>query len=202
MPKPRKQNIRKPEKRFFILCEGAKTEPLYFKELIKQISCPGNKVEIVLVDSKKNTCKELVKEGKLARKSKRDDVWVVVDKDGYTKHAEAFETARANNIEIAFSSISFETWVLCHFSYTAKQFLKSEDIIHYINEQQYFENGYSKSDPDLFSKLKDRLKTACKNAKKLKAHHESGNPGEKRHTLNPFTNVDELVEAIFALDTE
>lgn len=44
-----------------------------------------------------------------------DESWVIFDKDGYTKHSEAFKLARQHNIKIAFSSISIETWILSHF---------------------------------------------------------------------------------------
>ena len=196
MPKKREQNTRKPNSRFFILCEGAKTEPNYFRDLLRHLTYPGHLVEIILIDTNKNTCRELVKEGKKVRESKRDDVWVVVDKDGYTKHPEAFDMAVANKINIAFSSISFEVWILCHFEFTTKQFGKSEEVIKYINDKKYFQNEFTKNDLNLYSTLIDNLKDAFTNSERLKKHHKDCNYGKKIYTLNPYTNIDDLVNEL------
>ena len=125
MPKKRLTNKRKPNKRILILCEGKETEPNYFKGL-KQDTYHRNKLaalRIELYDSGKNTGKELVVEAKYlkktanAEKNPYDAIWIVIDRDGYTKHPQTFDQANANKINIAFSSISFEFWFLLHFIY-------------------------------------------------------------------------------------
>ena len=57
-----------------------------------------------------------------------DEVWVVFDKDGYTKHEEVFELAKngAREVKIAFSSIAFEHWALLHFTKCSTAFPKSD----------------------------------------------------------------------------
>ena len=202
MPKPRNQNTRKPNKRIFILCEGGKTEPNYFKDLIRNITYPGRIVEVKVVDTKKNTCKELVKEAKGVREAKSDEVWVVIDKDGYTKHPQSFDMAAANKIKIAFSSISFEIWILCHFEFTTRQFAKSEEVIQYINHKKYFKDGYDKSDPNMFSTLKDNLEEAFTNSLSLTKHHERCNNGKKIYTHNPYTDVYVLVKELLSLQAK
>lgn len=66
-----------------------------------------------------------------------NEVWVVFDKDGHPKTAEAFEKAQTevNNkrINIAFSSRCFEYYLLLHFEYIYKAFEKSE-----CNGKEYF----------------------------------------------------------------
>ncbi|MGB0931640.1 MAG: RloB family protein, partial [Chitinophagales bacterium] len=59
-----------------------------------------------------------------------DEVWAVFDKDGHPKHKKAFELAEkiieGKTVNIAFSSIAFEHWVLLHFEANKTEFLKSE----------------------------------------------------------------------------
>ena len=83
-------------------------------------------------------------------------MWVVYDKDGYSKHAETFDYAKRHNVKIAFSSISFETWILLHFGYTTRAFEKSEKIISYLKHKYHFD--YSKNDYDTFNS-KEYLKS-------------------------------------------
>ena len=203
MPRKRKQGTRKVNRKFFILCEGEKTEPNYFQSIIDTLTYPEKLIKVEVVKTSKNTCKELVKEGKSCRGSSKDEVWVVVDKDGYTHHPQAFNTAKANNIEIAFSSISFEVWVLCHFEKTTKQFSKSEDVIRHINKNAYIPGGYQKNDKDLYKKIKGRMvDNAFKNAIFLQEHHKAVNGGKAVYTFNPFTNINSLIERLFQLEEE
>ncbi len=203
MPRRRKQNTRNANKMFFILCEGEKTEPQYFQSLINTLNYPEKLLKVKVVKTRKNTCKELVNEGKDIKGSPKDEVWVVVDKDGYTHHPQAFNTAKDNKIQIAFSSIAFEIWVLCHFEKTTRQFPKSEDVIKYINTKRHFPGGYQKNDPDLYTKIKDKMtSTAFTNAKFLRNHHKSANPGKQTYTLDPYTNVDVLVQRLLDLEEE
>lgn len=89
MPKPRpKSGSRSVQWRLLIVCEGAKdkSESAYFKALIKDHRNPDNRIEVRVVDTKKNTARELVREAKKLKETKRDQVWAVFDKDGYTLH--------------------------------------------------------------------------------------------------------------------
>lgn len=198
MPRPRKTNSRKVQKSLFILCEGAKTEPEYFKALIKMQQVPGNRLRVV--DTEKNSARELVKEAKKIKKridfAEGDIVWVVFDKDGYTEHAKAFDEARRNNVEIAFSSISFEVWILLHFAYTTKEFLKSEDVIKELKTKHGY--AYQKSSPNIYYDVCSKQDIAIRNAKQLRATQSKSNYSSTPHKLNPYTNVDELVELIIS----
>jgi hypothetical protein len=59
-----------------------------------------------------------------------DEVWAVFDKDGHPDRERAFYLANQlvneKCVNIAFSSISFETWVLMHYEYNTTQFEKSQ----------------------------------------------------------------------------
>lgn len=139
MPKERQVN-RIFKKRILILCEGKKTEPLYFNGIKQTDDYKYHlaTIEVKVHNSNKNTPRELVKQAKDLMKESRkennafDEVWVVFDKNGYTKHNEAFDEARRNRIEICFSSISFEYWILLHIKCTTKAFKKSDDLISHL----------------------------------------------------------------------
>ena len=102
MPKKRKEpGTRKFEKCIFILCEGSDkhSEYAYFTSLLRDYPMKGNRVQISLVPTEKNTGKELVLEAAEKLKSEYkniDEAWVVYDQDGYTKHAETFCIAKDN----------------------------------------------------------------------------------------------------------
>ena len=206
MPKPRKVSQRKVRRRILILCEGAKTEPIYFggiksdKTLENQLT--GLRIEIF--DTKYNTALELVKEAaELKRAALKefnpyDSVWIVVDLDGYAKHPEAFRLAKRNKIRMAFSSISFEYWFLLHFGKFNIEFERSRDLENYLREKEYY-RMYKKSH-NHYEKLRDKTYRAIKNAKWLR--EEIGFNPERGHVpynFNPFTNVDELVEYLLML---
>ncbi len=121
MPRERKPSGRKPEKRLLIFCEGSanKSESAYLNAFLKNCRFAGDKIEVKVIETKFNTGKELVNMAKEAREFEHDSLWVVYDKDGYTKHAETFDHAKRSDIKIVFSSISFEYWILLHYEYTS-----------------------------------------------------------------------------------
>ena len=192
-------------KRLFIVCEGEKTERYYFEEFIKTCGFRGMQVQVKVVKSKRTTPCELIRNAikkcrtdGTSRKGLKDQIWVVYDKDGYTKHCDAWNLAQNEGIEVAFSSISFEFWVLLHFENTTKPYKKSEDIIKHLNKKKYL--NYDKTDSNLYATIKNRTEEACKRAKRLRQTSERNNPTKMMpYELNPYTNVDELLDAILKL---
>lgn len=198
MPKPRRKDTTPIGQKFIILCEGSKTEPQYFKGLRASIKA-SKLIDIEIVDTEYTSCVELVDQALRIREKNRlqpnDQIWVVVDKDGYSEHHRCFDKANSTGINIALSSISFEFWVLLHFEYTTTpRFSNSKDIIHKMKDEQYID--YKKSMSDLYEFLYPHLEKARTNAQRLRNHHDSTSPRVKPYNLNPYTNVDELVFAI------
>ena len=181
MPKKRKESgTRKIEKKIFILCEGADkhSEYAYLGALIKDKPVKGNRVEIELVPTQKNTGRELVEEAsrKITDDFKDiDEAWVVYDQDGYTLHKETFENANKLGVKIAFSATSFEFWILLHYKYTTKYFEKSEDIIKFMKDQGYID--YSKAAKDVYNRTCAKLDFAMNNAKKLRKEKDKTDAG-------------------------
>lgn len=200
MARRRKENTRKVNSRILIFCEGGKTEPLYFEELIKECAFPGKLADVRVVKEGKTSGVELVNVAKKERKKEPpvtnlDQIWIVIDKDGYTKHRETFLLAAKANINIAFSSAAFEFWILLHLRFTTKGFVKSEEIISEI-ERSF---PYTKNDRSIYTRTRDNLKTAIENAQKVRKHHTDINPHKTPYQLTPYTDVDELVLDIVRL---
>jgi hypothetical protein len=203
MPKLRKENIRKVKDRILILCEGEKTEPNYFNG-IKTLKSAENAlaaVRIEIFDTQLNTGKELVSKAKelkyeaINETNPYDCIWIVIDKDGYTKHPATFNTARENEMRIVFSSISFEYWFLLHFKKTTKAFYKADDLIAELKK-----SGYSNYDKGFnhFDNLKGLTPVAIKHAKQIRKELDIDD--SPLYTRNPYTDVDVLVEYLFSLE--
>ncbi len=205
MPRERKKSgTRNIQTKLFIFCEGEKdkSESAYFKSFIHSCRFKGSKVDVRVIDSKKNTGKELVDAAIKEKKEFPDDVaWVVYDKDGYSKHGETFNRAKKKNINIAFSSISFEYWILLHYEYSTAQFLKSDDVIKYLKDKGYID--YSKSSQDIFLITQELLPDALKNAKSIQKYQKDVNPPDTPvYTLNPYSDIDTLIEAVQDLEVK
>ena len=117
MAKNRKRNTREVRDRYLILCEGKETEPNYFRSIKSQKNLKNrlSALRIEVFDSIKNTPKELVKEARNLKKKAEDEknpykkVWVVVDRDGYTKHPQAFDLPDYNKSKNTYGAISAST---------------------------------------------------------------------------------------------
>jgi len=186
------------QKRLFILCEGSKnhSEEAYLKGFLKICKVPST-VTIEVKDSKKNTGKELVEAAADLKEFPYDEVWVVYDKDGYTKHPETFQIARQKNVNIAFSAISFEVWILLHFKYTTTSFLKSEKVINYIKKNTSL--AYKKNNKAIYQhiiKANGSLETALANAEKIQKFNLKSHHFRKRYKYDAYTDVDKLIIAI------
>ena len=59
------------------------------------------------------------------------ELWAVYDKDGHSDHSNAYLLSKdkevcKKTVNIGFSSISFEEWILMHFEYSTTSFIKSQ----------------------------------------------------------------------------
>jgi len=205
MPKPRnKPGTRSVEKKLLVFCEGAKdkSENAYFKAFIKDCRFAGNRVDVKVIDTEKNTGRELVLEALSYREIKEDILWVVYDKDGYTKHPETFSEARNKNVKIAFSAISFEYWILLHFTYITKPFRKSDEIIDYLMKN--FDFHYGKGSSTIYSLTKDSIEKKAKvHALRLQNFNRESYPdGTPVYEFDSYTNINELIDEIKSLEVK
>lgn len=200
---------RTPPLSVFIACEGSNTEPLYFEKLNEIMEDEDNYPYAITVypdkevdENPKTDAIGLVNVA-IERKEDFDELWVVFDKDGYTKHKEAFELAKEHNINVAFSSISFESWVLLHFERCNVSFAKSANIIDgkFHNNDRYLDDYAKSGDYNVYPKIQDRTKNAFENASWLRNWLNSNNHNYTIYEVNPYTDVDSLVKKLMLDDS-
>lgn len=173
-----------------IVCEGEKTEKLYF-EAFRVTS-----VVTHVVGKGFNTL-SLVKEAIRIRDEAKDDgihytkVWCVFDKDSFSADSvnAAHALAKKSKIETAYSNEAFELWFLLHFSYFNTGLSRSE-YKHKL--PQLLGLSYEKNLNNMYLMLLSRQQVAIKNAERLALQYASPNfPGD-----NPFTQVHLLVKQL------
>jgi len=188
-----------PTKRVLILCEG-QSEQIYINGYKSE---EVNKRRLAKVDveiyqpkdySPHGLLTEAKKKAKDAKKDKMpyESVWIVFDRDGHANVPQTFEEAPIAKINIAFSSICFETWILLHFEQTSRYFENCDAILSYIKRNDYL--AYEKTN---YYKLltEDKKKTAVANAEWLyKQNKNDIDRGMFLYELNPFTNFDLLIK--------
>lgn len=253
-----KENTRHSNYVIRIVCEGNKTEPLFFTSLCdlyckdkgamdvrtipqpyipedekpdnsargnykgkkRKIKAVNNPVEDVALSGAPPLkwvlyARQILSEGV-------DESWAVYDKDKHPKHEEAYREANkeidGKKVNIAFSSRSFEYYLLLHFEYIYHCFNETECGEKVRGKKHIFEcgrgknpgkdcdgknciNGYArkkgywqetKSSESTFPLVKDNLVKGIVNAYRLRAESDLKTK-EPVYNRNPYTNVDILV---------
>jgi RloB-like protein len=187
----RKKSFREEKETFLIFCEGENTEPHYFN---------GFRLKTATVKSlriKKGNAKLFVNkaiEHKNNNPIKYDQYWIVIDFDNESQETfdEAMRLAKVNDIQIAYSSLSFEYWILCHFEYLTSH-LSQKQLELKISK--HFEFKYSKNAQiasKIFNLLEKMQVSAINNARKGFESFDS--PYANKN--NSSTLVFKLVEAL------
>ena len=178
-----------------IVCEGARTEPLYFgalrkhKRLAAQVEICGeecgthpNSVVDYAVSLQEEAADQRVP---------YEQVWCVFDRDDHLKIHEAHVRARDCGIHVAFSNPCFELWFLAHFRYSTAH-VERDDAERELRSRM---PQYTKS-TDVYEALVSRQQAAFGHAARLRKHHADVNEGRPG---NPSTSVDLLVQELNAL---
>lgn len=189
--------------RFLIVCEGARTEPNYFKELVKDKYSEIRSEEIV--GEGRSTC-ALVKKTEEIKDSIEhqrqlgfDRVWVVFDKDDFNDFNEAIALAKRKGFMAAWSNEAFELWYLLHFVYLDAAISRADYIAKLENEirkhEGYVDFCYKKNNPGIYALLQKtgNEPQAKSRAKRLRSMFEDVYD-YKAH--KPCTCVDLLVEEL------
>ena len=137
-----------------------------------------------------------------ARRSRlpMDEMWIVFDCDQHARKSETFDGAAEDGIGVAYSSISFETWILLHFTYSTRAYGSCDELRKVLD--RHYPNGYDKAMNNLFEETAGadhaRLLTAIANARRLTREMRKVNAEKPICELNPYTNVHDLLAAIDA----
>ena len=189
---------RKPQnQRVFISAEGKnKTEVQYFKaffkdrniRMIKETSTYTDPVQLV------GALKRRMDDGNF-NADLGDKAYCLIDadfdakKDPIMKKAE--KKAEKYGIELIVSAPCFEVWYICHFECSTAKFISNNEV---ITKLRSFLKEYSKSDENMYQKLKDKTKNAIQNAKKLEQECTSLKCIPHTVEFSPSTEVYKVVE--------
>ena len=201
--KKRKENVKSKIVRFLIVCEGERTEPQYFKSLLKNKY--SKVIEYDVAGEGMSTCalvnKTLEIKDKLEKKNnkKYDSVWVVFDKDDFQDFNEAIALAEDNSFKTAWSNESFELWYFLHFQFldtAIDRHAYIEKLQDEIRKHKGFEKFvYKKNDPQFYNVLQQLGNE--KNAKKFAANLRKAFINDKDYKNHkPCTKVDLLVKEL------
>jgi len=204
--KGRRENTRQKQVRFLIVCEGAKTEPYYFKALVQGSMSDVREVDIqgvgmgtvALINETKAIKHELERKNSMHF----DRVWVVFDKDDFQDFNQAITMAEKLGYGSAWSNEAFELWYCLHFEFLNTGISRSKYIEHineHIKKALKLKTGnnnftYTKGDPDIYHLLQqygneDMAKLHAARLRRLFI-------GTNYASHNPCTMVDKLVDEL------
>jgi hypothetical protein len=131
-----------------------------------------------------------------------DEVWAVFDKDGHPKQQEAYQLAgkeiEGKRVNIAFSSISFEHWILLHFERNKTAFVKSKNVIEHLEKRNFLKQYSKKTTANFYKQIENKTHFAIKNAAWLR--HQQKNNTLPIWEQNPYTDIDFLVKRLLKID--
>ncbi len=194
----RRKASREPHKSILIVCEGKKTEPIYFNALKKRLRLIMVDVEIVgeggapitVVNraiARREERKQIAK--KSLTKTEYEVIYCVVDVDTHETLDQAIDKARGNEICVILSNPCFEYWYILHFRKTSAPFNSSQDVKSALREEH---PDYNESDTTIFNVVYPKTSDAIKHSKEvLKEQH---NDAEDLRDCNPSTHVHKIVE--------
>lgn len=195
--------------RYLLVCEGEKTEPLYFESFKKLVNkkykdtIKVNRYTIDILGTGRNT-EDLVKytEEAIQRELNQGslpygNVWVIFDKDDFSKAQfnNAIYKSKNNGYNVAWSNECIELWFILHFEYLNTAITRTQ-YIEKLNE--YFEvlglGKYQKNMTNIYEIITSNgnVNAAIANAKKLEKANEDREPADKM----PCTTVYKLVKEL------
>lgn len=203
----RQRHERARNKRYLIVCEGTKTEPNYFAELLEDLSIRPQVVRIapndgVSPDKVVAHALDLYDED-AAGGDAYDAVYCVFDRDRHTTFEAAVQRTKDLSADgkpfVAITSTPcFEFWLLLHFGYTDQPFHAAgrksvgDQVVSALKAKPGFAK-YGKGQKGIYSLLKDKVGDAITHTAQLRKHTVATG------SVNPATDMDQLVLSIQAL---
>ncbi len=119
----RRRHQREPKRRFYIFCEGEKTEPTYFAAL--RVACANALIEVTTYAGVGVPNTIAAKAAELARSLDRlqkpqssfeenDEVWAVFDRDQHPNYEGAIDRCHRAGVRVGRSNPCFEIWLILH----------------------------------------------------------------------------------------
>lgn len=191
--------------RHFIVCEGEKTEPLYFTGMRNALKPEfRNRIHIVVRGTGLHTVDLFdyaLRECRLS--GNYDHVWLVYDRDDFDLRE--FDSVAQKCVcnscgrtafHALWSNPCVEIWLLLHFGYTTAEMTSGEAIAKVDTVfRRELKHPYTKTGEGLFNELRDRMHKAEENADRLKMWHE--NQGSHLPSkMNPGTALPGIIRML------
>ena len=198
----RRGPIREPYDRVLIVCEGKRTEPLYFGDLADRYRLSTANFKVVGSGADPKT---VVREAKEQLSNENglgenfDRVYCVFDRDEHATFLEACDGARASGLMLAISWPCFEFWLRLHFDFTRHPYARSggkSPAQNCVDELRGFLPDYEKAARGVFFELEDRLDAAKVRATRALADARATG------AFNPSTEVHKLVHYLQSLNPD
>lgn len=200
----RQPGQRRPGQCILIVCEGAETEPNYFKNLRDYLKLPIIRVRIrdragapiSVVDEAQAQVEKRKQDIRDGRTSVPpfETVWCVFDVEN-PSHNQTFDravqVADQNNYQLAISNPAFEFWYILHYERTTRPFADGNEVKEYLKRHI---PGYHPA-MVVFDDLVPSTPMAVQHAKGILGNHPQG---EQRFP-NPSTRVHLLVEEMIEM---
>lgn len=177
-----------------IFCEG-ESEKRYFTMLKQKYRSTNIQIKIFAADL---SGKRLVEKAISTNNYKKqfDQIYVVFDRDEHSRQElyECKKLAKKNKINIIFSSIDFEIWILMHFEPVFRSYTR-EELVKRLSGKDYFNQDYRRFKGNSYRNyIFDNVQDAVDNANSLY--------DKKSDWINddPFTNVQIYLPKIFNRD--
>ena len=194
----RRKAFKEPRKSILIVCEGEKTEPIYFNALKKRLRLIMVDIEIIgegaapiNVVNRAISLREDRKiiANKSLTKAEYEIIYCVFDVDTHETLDQAIDKARGNEICVILSNPCFEYWYILHFRKTSAPFSSSQNVKSALRREH---SAYSESDTTIFNVVYPKTSDAIKHSKEVL--NEQHNDAEDIRDCNPSTHVHKIVE--------
>ena len=194
----RKKGKRPPYPRVLLVCEGSKTEPLYFEDIRKQNRVPSAHIKILHAGVTEPL--QIVDEAENIFNASREYEWVfaVFDRDEHrTYHnalalAEALDSKLKNDEHQAVRFVAvpsvpcFELWLLLHYA-DIQAMLHRDEAVQRLRGHI---NGYRKGFDGVYGVTEALLPTAIPRAVRLQERFDA------HSGTAPYTRANEVVQLL------
>lgn len=185
--------MRRINQRILILCEGM-SEYLYAKALQQELPRALQHSIAVEIDythqnDPLSLAKEALRRSNKAKKERNpyNSVWLFFDHDNSPQLQAALQLVEKHKLQIAYTSICFEHWLILHYENCGRAFQNAHEAIHYLRK---FWPGYHKTRSKSFEVLRDRMELAVERANLFIRNQDAD---QALHLRNPHFTIPELI---------
>lgn len=200
----RKQARRDSYDRVLIVCEGAKTEPHYLKEVIDYYQLNSANVEVDgRCGSAPSSIVAYAQQRYITEKNKNDPfdkVYCVFDRDSHTTYKTALRDIAQLSPRDVFQAITsvpcFEYWLLLHYVFTQQPFYavgKKSGCDQLITELKKYLPDYAKGNTGIYKQIMQQTPQAIAYSERILQQ------AKQIHSNNPSTMMHLLIQYLQGL---